>query len=65
MIEDVEDDLDELPESDFSKAAMIIFDKIYHGKYGVLPLSKFIDLVETLGWVGGVIVRSWRVVCGK
>ena len=37
MIEDVEDDADELPDSDFSKAAARVFDKIYNGKDGVLP----------------------------
>ena len=49
MIEYVEDDVDELLDSDFSKAAAIIFDKIYNGKDGVLLLSKFFDLIETLG----------------
>ena len=39
VIEDVEDEVDELTDSDFAKAAAIIFDKIYHGKYGVLPSS--------------------------
>ena len=38
-IEDVEDDLDKIPDSDFSKSAAIIFDKIYNGKDGVLPSS--------------------------
>ena len=46
MIEDVED---ELPDSDFSKASAIVSDEIYNGKAGVLPLSKFVDLFETLG----------------
>ena len=49
MIEDVEDNINELPDSDFSRAAAIIFDNIDHGKDGFLPLSKFIDLIETLG----------------
>ena len=49
VIENVEDDVDELPDSDFSKAAAIIFDKIDHGKDGALPSSKFVDLIETLG----------------
>ena len=44
----MEDDLDELSDSDFSKAAGRVFDRIYHGKYGALPSSKFVDLVETL-----------------
>ena len=51
MVEDVEDNIDELPDSDFAKAAAIIFDKIDHGKDGALPLSKFVDLIETLGGV--------------
>ena len=38
MIEDVEDDVDELSGSDFSKATAIISDKIENGKAGVLPL---------------------------
>ena len=41
--------LDELPDSDFSKATARIFDKINNWKYGVLPSSKFVDLIETLG----------------
>ena len=51
MVEDVEDDIDELPDSDFTKAVAIIFDKIDHGKDGALPSSKFVDLIETLGEV--------------
>ena len=47
----VEYDVDELPDSDFSKAAARVFDKIYNGKYGALPLSKVVDLIETLGEV--------------
>ena len=49
VIEDVEDDVDELPDSDFDKAAAIVFDKIDHRKDGVLLSSKFVDLIETLG----------------
>ena len=49
MTEDVEDDVDELPDSDFAKAALVIFDKIDNGKDGVLPWSKFVDLIKTLG----------------
>ena len=49
MIEDVEDDLDELPDSDFAKAAAIISDKIGNGKDGFFPSSKFVDLIKTLG----------------
>ena len=44
MIEYVEDDVDELPDSYFSKAAARVFDKIYNGKAVVLPLTKFVDL---------------------
>ena len=49
VIEDVEYDVDELPDSYFAKAAAGVFDKIDNGKAGVLPLSKFVELVETLG----------------
>ena len=49
MIEYVEDEVDELPDSDFSKATARVFDKIDHGNYGVIPLSKFVALIETLG----------------
>ena len=48
MIKDVEYELDEHPDSDFSKSAAIIFDNIDNEKDGVLPLSKFVDLIETL-----------------
>ena len=37
IIEDVEDDGDELPDSYFSKYAARLFDKIDNGKDGVLP----------------------------
>ena len=47
MIEDVEDDINELPDSDFSKSAVRIFDKIDNGKCGVLPSSKFGDFIQT------------------
>ena len=49
MIKDVEDDVDELPYSYFTKAAAIIFDKIYHENYRVLLSPKSVDLIETLG----------------
>ena len=52
VMEDVEDDVYELPDSYFSQAALRVFDKIYHGKYGVLPLSNSVDLIETLGGGG-------------
>ena len=51
MIEDVEDKIYELPETDFAKAAAGVFENIDDGKYGVLPSSKFVDLIETL-WEG-------------
>ena len=35
--EDVEDDVDGLSDSDCSKSAAILLDKIDHGKVGVLP----------------------------
>ena len=37
VIEGVEDEVYELPDSDFSKAAARLFDKIDHGNPGVLP----------------------------
>ena len=49
VMEDMEDDVDELPDSYFSKAAARLFDKIDHGKSGVIPSSKFVDLIEILG----------------
>ena len=52
VIEDVEYDVDEIHGPDFAKAAARVFDTIYHGQYGVLILSTFVDLIETLG--GGV-----------
>ena len=57
----MEDDAYELPDSDFLKDAVRVFDKIDNGKYSVLPSSKFVDLIETLGEF--FIVRSWRVIC--
>ena len=41
MIEDVEDDVDELPDPEFAKAAARVFYKIDNGKDGVLPLYFF------------------------
>ena len=48
MIEDVEDDLDEITDSDFTKATARVFE-IDHGKDGVLPPSKCIDLIKSIG----------------
>ena len=44
MIEDVEDDLDEITDSDFTKTTARVFE-IDHGKDGVLPPSKFFDVI--------------------
>ena len=48
VIKDVEDDINELPGSIFYKSAALLFDKIDIGKAGVLPLSKFVDFIETI-----------------
>ena len=48
VIEDVEDDVDELPDSDFSKSAARVFYEIDNRKADVLPFSNFVDLIETL-----------------
>ena len=45
LMEDVEYDVDGLPDLYFSKVAVRIFDKIYHGKSGVLPSSNFVELI--------------------
>ena len=49
MTEDVEDNVDEIPDSEFSYAVAIVFHKIDNGNDGVLPLSKIVDFIETLG----------------
>ena len=49
VTEYVEYDVDELPYSYFPKANARVFDEIYHGKASVLPSSKSVDLIETLG----------------
>ena len=43
VIEYLEDDVDVVPDSDFSKYAVIVFNKIYNVKDGVFPSSKFVD----------------------
>ena len=48
MIEDVEDDVDEHPDSDFSKAAARVIYEIDNRKAGVLPPPRFVDLIKTL-----------------
>ena len=45
----MKDDVDELFDSDFAKADARVFDKVDDGKDCVLPQSKFVDLLETLG----------------
>ena len=47
----MDDDVDELPDSDFSKSAARLFDKIDNGKAGVIPSLKFVEFIETLCWV--------------
>ena len=49
VIEDVEYDVYELTDSDFSKATVGIFDKIDNSKALAFSLSKFVDLTKTLG----------------
>ena len=49
VIEDVEDDMDELHDSDFSRATVRFFHKIDNGKAGLLTLSNFGDLIEIIG----------------
>ena len=48
MIEYVEGDVYEITDSDFSKATAIFY-QIDHGKDGVRPSLKLVDLMETLG----------------
>ena len=49
VIEDVEDDIDELPDSDFSRATVRLFYEIDNGRAGLLPPSKFGDLIKIIG----------------
>ena len=49
MLKDVEDDVDELTDSDFSKAIVIVFYKIDNGKDCVLTSLRFVDWVEKIG----------------
>ena len=63
VIEDVEDYVEKLPDLDFVQASTRIYDKIDNDKDGILPLSKFVDLIGALE--EGFIVRSWRVICKK
>ena len=59
--EDAEDDVDEIPDSYFSKSTASVFDKIDNSKAGVLTLSKLLTLLKHLGRV--FIVRIWWVIC--
>ena len=52
VIEDVGDNIDELPDSCFSKYFRRVFDEIDNGMVGVLPSSKFSDLIKTLDMGG-------------
>ena len=49
VIEYVEHEIYELPDSDYIKSAARVFDEIYNGKAGVLPKSKFLTLLKHLG----------------
>ena len=49
VIEDVEYDVYEIPDSDISKADAKLFDQIDNGKVSFLPSSKSFELIETLG----------------
>ena len=63
-MEDVEDDIDEISDSDSSKATARLFDGIDNLKAGVLPQSKFGELIETLGAVfcsKYMAVNLWKV----
>ena len=55
VIEDVDDDVDKLPDSYFVKAATRVYYKIDNVNDDVLPLSKFVELIETIVcvWGGG------------
>ena len=49
VIKDVEDDVYEVTDSDFTKAAARVFYEIDNGKAGVLLSSIFVDSIRTLG----------------
>ena len=49
VIEDMEDGIDELPDSDFSRATVRLFYEIDNGKAGLLPSSKFGDSIQIIG----------------
>ena len=45
MIKDLDDDIDDLPDSDFSRESARVSYEIYHRKDCVLLSSKFVDLI--------------------
>ena len=45
----MEEDIDELTDSDFSRATVRLFYEIDNGKAGKIPSSKFGDLIEIVG----------------
>ena len=49
VIEDVGDDIDEPPDSDFSRATVRLFYEIDNGKAGLILSSKLGDLIEIIG----------------
>ena len=48
-IEDVEDDVYELPDSYSTKTATGVFGEIDIGKANILPLSYFVEFIEAFG----------------
>ena len=60
VIEYVEYDRDKIPESYFSKSTARVSDKIDNEKDCFLPLSKFVEFIETIG--EDLIVGIWRVI---
>ena len=56
VIEDAEDEVDELPYSDVSKSAAILFDEILMVRIVSFHSQILVDLIENLGRV--FIVRS-------
>ena len=63
-VEDVKDDVYELLDSDFAKSSEIILDEINNWKEDILPSSKCVDLIRTIG--GGfhseeLAVHMWKV----
>ena len=48
VIEDMEDEVHELPDSNFSKATERVFDRIDIGKADLITSSKSVDMIEKL-----------------